>query len=56
MVSSKYMSVEHPELDTDCEVIWAQVQLPGLKYLNVGCSMDLIIEMKAIYALFTFWQ
>ena len=36
MVSSKYMSVEHPELDTDCEVIWAQVQLPGLKYLNVG--------------------
>ena len=25
-----------PELDTEYEVIWAQVQLPGLKYHNVG--------------------
>ena len=36
MISSKYISVQLSDLDVDCELIWAQVQLPGLKYLNVG--------------------
>ena len=31
MVSAKYISIQLTELDTDCEVVWAQVQLPGLK-------------------------
>ena len=25
-----------PQLNTDCEITWAQVQLPGLRFLNVG--------------------
>ena len=36
MVSTRYISIELTELDTDCELVWAQVQLRGLKYLNVG--------------------
>ncbi len=36
MIDSKLISTEVPELDVDCEIIWAQVQLPRSKFLNVG--------------------
>ena len=40
MVPPKYISVEFPELDTECEVIWAQDQLPGLMYVGAFYRPD----------------
>ena len=36
MVRSNFVSIELTELDTNCEIIWAQIQLKGNKFLNVG--------------------
>jgi hypothetical protein len=42
MIRSNLVSIELKELDTNCEIVWAQIQLKGNKFLNVGsfCCPD----------------
>ena len=35
-ISTDILSSEQPELDTDCEIIWAKVDIIGVKSIYIG--------------------
>jgi hypothetical protein len=35
-LSTDILSSEQPELDTDCEIIWAKVDIIGVKSIYIG--------------------